>query len=63
MIKYVDVVLLAVVLLTLIPTVFHVVQASLKARKAAREANGQPAVMPTDADVTIDRKYFDQKKD
>ena len=62
-IKYVDVVLLAVVLLTLIPTVFHVVQASLKARKAAREANGQPAVMPTDAEVTIDRKYFDQKKD
>jgi len=62
-IKYVDVVLLAVVLLTLIPTVFHVVQASLKARKAAREANGQPAVMPTDDEVTIDRKYFDQKKD
>lgn len=36
-IKYVDVVLLAVVLLTLVPTVFHLVQSNLKARKAGRE--------------------------
>ena len=62
-IKYVDVVLLAVVLLTLIPTVFHVVQSTFKARKAARFSAGQPAAMPTDADVTIDPKYFDRKKD
>jgi membrane-associated protein len=62
-VKYVDVVLLAVVLLTLIPTVFHIIQSSLKARKAARLAGGAPAPMPTDAQVTIDKKYFDQKKD
>jgi membrane-associated protein len=62
-IKYVDVVLLAVVLLTLIPTLFHVIQSSLKVRKAARLSDGQPAVTPTDAEVTIDQKYFDQKKD
>ena len=62
-IKYVDVVLLGVVLLTLIPTVFHIIQSSLKARKAARLAGGAPAPMPTDAQVTIDKKYFDQKKD
>jgi membrane-associated protein len=60
-IKYVDVVLLAVVLLTLIPTVFHLLQSTLKARKAAKLSGGQP--LPTDADVTIDQKYFDQKKD
>jgi membrane-associated protein len=62
-IKYVDVVLLAVVLLTLIPTVFHIIQSQLKARKAARLSGGQPARVPTDAQVTIDEKYFDQKKD
>jgi membrane-associated protein len=62
-IQYVDVVLLAVVLLTLIPTVFHIVQSALKARKAARLSGDRPAVAPTDADVTIDQKYFDQKKD
>jgi membrane-associated protein len=62
-IKYVDVVLLAVVLLTLIPTTFHIIQSSLKARRAARLSDGQSAAMPTDADVTIDQKYFDQKKD
>ena len=62
-IKYVDVVLLAVVLLTLIPTVFHIVQSSLRARKAARLNGGQPATIPTDAQVTVDKKYFDRKKD
>ena len=62
-VKYVDVVLLAVVLLTLIPTAFHIIQSSLRARKAARLSGGQPAAVPSDADVTIDQKYFDQKKD
>lgn len=62
-VKYVDIVLLAVVLLTLIPTVFHIIQSSLKARKAARLAGGVSAPMPTDAQVSADEKYFDQKKD
>ena len=62
-IKYVDVVLLAVVLLTLIPTVFHIIQSSVKARKAARESSGQPAAVPTEADVTIDQKRFDRTQD
>jgi membrane-associated protein len=58
-IKYIDVVLLGVVLLTLIPTIFHLVQRSLKVRRADREA----AALPTDADVMLDPKYFDQKSD
>ncbi|MES2095111.1 MAG: VTT domain-containing protein [Actinomycetota bacterium] len=62
-IQYVDLVLLAVLLLTLIPTLFHVIQASLRARRAARQPGGQPGPPLTDADVTIDQKYFDQKKD
>ncbi len=62
-IQYVDLVLLAVLLLTLIPTLFHILQSTLKARKAAKLSGGQSAPTPTDADVTIDQKYFDQKKD
>lgn len=58
-IKYVDVVLIAVVLLTLIPTLFHLLQTRLKANKAARLSGGR-APLPTDDEVTIDQKYFDQ---
>ena len=37
-IKYIDIVLLAVVVVTLVPTLFHLLQANLKARKAAKSA-------------------------
>jgi membrane-associated protein len=55
--KYIDVILLAAVVLTLIPTVFHYIQSTVKAKKASREN----APLPTDADVVIDAKYFDHK--
>lgn len=57
-VKYIDVVLIGVVLLTLIPTVFHYVRTRMKAKKA-----GTLGRIPTDAEVTVDAKYFDQKKD
>jgi membrane-associated protein len=40
--KYIDVVLLAVVVLTLVPTVFHTIQSSRKAKKAARAGEAEP---------------------
>lgn len=52
--EYVDVVLIGVVLLTLIPAVFHYLQSTIKARRA----NQAGATLPTEADVTIDQKYF-----
>ncbi|RFA09672.1 hypothetical protein B7R54_10920 [Subtercola boreus] len=39
--KYIDVVLLAVVVLTLVPTVFHTVQSSRKAKKAAAASDAE----------------------
>ncbi len=58
-IKYIDVVLLAVVLLTLIPTLFHLVQSSRKARRSGAD----PERIPTDDEVTVDPKYFGQNLD
>lgn len=55
--QYIDVILLGAVVLTLIPTVYHYVQSSIKARKAADRP------IPTDDDVVIDAKYFDQNPD
>ena len=40
--SYIDVVLLAVVVLTLVPTVFHTIQSSRKAKKAARAGEAEP---------------------
>jgi membrane-associated protein len=53
---YIDVILIGAVVLTLIPTVYHYVQSSRKAKKAAREEL-EPL---TDADVVLDPAYFDQ---
>jgi len=39
--KYIDLVLIAVVIFTLVPTVFHYVQSSMKARKAATEVGAE----------------------
>ncbi|NQX12867.1 VTT domain-containing protein [Microbacteriaceae bacterium VKM Ac-2855] len=47
---YIDVILVGAVLLTLIPTLFHLWQQSRKAKKA----NAAGAVTPGDADVVID---------
>jgi membrane-associated protein len=57
--KYIDVILLGAVALTLIPTVYHYIQSTLKSRKANREQ----AALPTDADVVLDPKYLDHKAD
>lgn len=57
-VHYIDIILIAVVLLTLIPAMFHYIRTRIKAAKS-----GDESPRPTDAEVTIDQKYFDQKKD
>ncbi|MCU1526142.1 MAG: Membrane protein [Microbacteriaceae bacterium] len=57
--SYIDVILLAAVVLTLIPTIYHYVRSTLKARRANREG----AVVASDEQVMLDPKVFDQKKD
>jgi membrane-associated protein len=53
--KYIDVVLLGVVLIVLIPTVFHYVQSFVRARRdRARNADGPL----TDAEVTLPEEVF-----
>jgi membrane-associated protein len=55
--SYIDVILLGAVAITLIPTVFHYVQASMKARKA------RAAQAEIDArDLVLDPTLFDQDK-
>ena len=56
---YIDLILLAAVAVTLVPTIFHYVQSTLKARKANRD--GSPLL--TDSEAELDPKYFDQKRD
>ncbi len=56
--KYIDVILLAAVLIAVVPTVYHYIQASMKARKK------RAAGVPTDAEVealALDATKFDQK--
>jgi membrane-associated protein len=55
-VEYIDIILLGAVTVTLIPTVFHYVQAALKARKKRNEP------LPTDDEVVLDPAYFDQDK-
>ncbi len=57
--KYIDVVLLGVVLIVLIPTVFHYVQSFVRARRdRKRNADGQL----TDAEVTLPKEVFTTPK-
>ncbi|MCU1515271.1 MAG: hypothetical protein JWO10_2361, partial [Microbacteriaceae bacterium] len=56
-VKYIDIILIAVIVLTLIPTVFHYVRTRMKAAKS-----GDDHVSSAD-EVTVDKKYFDQKAD
>ena len=55
-VEYIDVILLGAVVLTLVPTIFHYVQSSYKARKRRN------AALATDDEVTIDPALFDQSK-
>ena len=59
--KYIDVVLLAVVVLTLVPTVFHTIQSTRKSRKAAAIADAG-AVETTGAaeELLLDPTAFDR---
>jgi membrane-associated protein len=57
--EYIDVILLGAVVLTLIPTIYHYVQSTLKARRANREG----VAVLTDAEAVVDAKYLDQKPD
>ncbi|MEY2849561.1 MAG: hypothetical protein RI885_2228 [Actinomycetota bacterium] len=57
--EYIDVILLGAVLITLVPTVFHYIQSSRKAKRANRE--GVPVL--TDTEAVVDAKYLDQKPD
>jgi membrane-associated protein len=56
--EYIDVILLGAVTITLIPTVWHYVQASMKARKAVREG-----VQPlSEEEIVLDPALFDQDR-
>jgi membrane-associated protein len=55
---YIDVILIGAVLLTLIPTLFHLWQQSRKAKKA----NAAGAGIPSEADVTLDPGAVDDTR-
>jgi len=57
--EYIDVILLGAVVITLVPTIFHYVQSTMKARKA-RLAGDVPDV--TADDLVLDKTLFDQDK-
>jgi membrane-associated protein len=54
--SYIDVILLAAVVITLIPTIFHYIQSTMKARKA----NENGVVPLTDDEAVLGRGAFDQ---
>jgi membrane-associated protein len=60
--EYIDLILLAAVVLTLIPTVYHYVQSSRKAKKLAAELGStEPVVVPPSAEeLALARENFDQ---
>jgi membrane-associated protein len=58
-IRYIDLVLLVVVLITVVPTAFHYVQAAIRARRDARTAKAEEAPASSDhrtsgADTSVD---------
>ncbi|WP_251856251.1 DedA family protein [Herbiconiux sp. L3-i23] len=54
--EYIDVILIAAVVLTIIPTLFHYFQTTRKAKKARAEQAAPETLV-------VDEKYFDQKPD
>jgi membrane-associated protein len=58
--KYIDLILLGAVVVTLVPTLYHYIQSTRKARKAAT-ARGAEAALPTDAEVALDPSVFERK--
>lgn len=58
--KYIEFVLIGVVLVILIPTVYHYIQSVMKARRLAKSKHGSDE-LPTDADVMLPPDVFDPK--
>ena len=60
--EYIDVILLAAVVLTLIPTAYHYVQSSRRAKRLAAElgSDGPVQVPPTAEELALARETFDQ---
>jgi membrane-associated protein len=57
--EYIDLILLAAVVIAIVPTVFHYIQSVLKARKRARSG----AATTTDtSELVLDQNFFDQDK-
>ena len=54
--KYIDLILLGAVLIALVPTIFHYIQSTMKARKA------RAAGVENTEDLSLDPALFDQKK-
>jgi membrane-associated protein len=60
--EYIDIILLAAVVLTLIPTLYHYVQSSRKAKRLARELGSrEPVEVPPPAEaLALAKENFDQ---
>jgi membrane-associated protein len=58
--KYIDLVLIGVVLVIAIPTLYHYIQSVRKARRLAKSKHGSD-VLPTDAEVVLPPEVFDPK--
>ncbi len=58
--KYIDVILIGAVVATLVPTLYHYIRSTRKAKKAALE-KGLDAPLPTDAEVALDPSVFEKK--
>jgi membrane-associated protein len=62
--KYIDVILIGAVVVTLVPTLYHYIQSTRKAKKAAaaRAVRGdEEQPLPTDDQVALDPSVFDAK--
>ncbi|TBN57268.1 DedA family protein [Glaciihabitans arcticus] len=57
--EYIDVILLGAVVITLVPTVYHYIQSSMKARKARLAGVGEDV---TADELVLDKSLFDQDK-
>jgi membrane-associated protein len=58
--KYIDLVLIGVVLVIAIPTAYHYAQSVRKARRLAKSKHGSDT-LPTDAEVVLPPEVFDPK--
>ncbi|GAA1442885.1 DedA family protein [Leifsonia poae] len=59
--KYIDVILLGAVVITLVPTLYHYIQTSRKAKKNAA-ARAEADHIPTDDEVSLDPGIFQKKQ-